>query len=186
MSMEIFLQGDIIAIQEEKQFGLSTTAAVAKNEPELRKFAIIDDDDDDGNDNDDAEEQQAELQATIGNHGGDFNNDGGSDCVNHHCILCRRSFPNLQLYKVHRRGSFHRYVELIQRKTIHAVYRHFTGHNCPRLKPLTAKEKRKMRWKPMSSSSSQNIYHDPTPLQIALKHKVSVFCLCFFHLCFYL
>lgn len=85
----------------------------------------------------------------------------------HHCLLCHRSFPSEDSYRIHIKGRFHRHLELTQRKTIHAMYRHFTGHICPRLRPLSAKERKKMKWKPRSANVN-HFYHEKTPLQIAL------------------
>ncbi|XKL59880.1 hypothetical protein PGB90_000896 [Kerria lacca] len=85
----------------------------------------------------------------------------------HHCLLCHRSYSTGELYYMHVKSKFHRHLELTQRKTIHALYRHFTGRICSRLRPLTAKERKKMKWKPRSANVN-HFYHQKTPLQIAL------------------
>lgn len=90
----------------------------------------------------------------------------------HHCLLCHRTYSSEELYQSHVKSRLHRHVELTQRKTIHAMYRYFTGHLCPRLQPLSPEERKKMKWKPRKTNVS-HFYHQKTPLQIAL--HVSIF-----------
>lgn len=92
----------------------------------------------------------------------------------HHCLLCHRSYSSGESYHMHVKSRFHRHLELTQRKTIHAMYRHFTGQMCPRLRPLSAKERKRMKWKPRSANVN-HFYHEKTPLQIALHVSTLLF-----------
>ncbi|CAD1470409.1 unnamed protein product, partial [Heterotrigona itama] len=52
-----------------------------------------------------------------------------------YCNLCERWFPTTSRHRRHLAGYQHRYMELTQRKSIHALFILFTGKPCPRLLP---------------------------------------------------
>ncbi|XP_076621730.1 uncharacterized protein LOC143342116 [Colletes latitarsis] len=52
-----------------------------------------------------------------------------------YCNLCERWFPTTSRHRRHLAGYQHRYMELAQRKSIHALFILFTGKPCPRLLP---------------------------------------------------
>ncbi|XP_043525038.1 uncharacterized protein PF11_0213-like isoform X1 [Frieseomelitta varia] len=52
-----------------------------------------------------------------------------------YCNLCERWFPTTSRHRRHLAGYQHRYIELTQRKSIHALFILFTGKPCPRLLP---------------------------------------------------
>nr|XP_034178542.1 uncharacterized protein LOC117603465 isoform X1 [Osmia lignaria]XP_034178552.1 uncharacterized protein LOC117603465 isoform X1 [Osmia lignaria] len=52
-----------------------------------------------------------------------------------YCNLCERWFPTASRHRRHLAGYQHRYMELTQRKSIHALFILFTGKPCPRLLP---------------------------------------------------
>ncbi|XP_017887111.1 uncharacterized protein LOC108629154 isoform X2 [Ceratina calcarata] len=52
-----------------------------------------------------------------------------------YCNLCERWFPSTERHRQHLIGYQHRYMELSQRKSIHALFILFTGKPCPRLLP---------------------------------------------------
>ncbi|KZC13520.1 hypothetical protein WN55_05072 [Dufourea novaeangliae] len=52
-----------------------------------------------------------------------------------YCNLCERWFPTTSRHRRHLAGYQHRYMELTQRKSIHALFILFTGRPCPRLLP---------------------------------------------------
>ncbi|XP_053974878.1 uncharacterized protein LOC128874296 [Hylaeus volcanicus] len=54
-----------------------------------------------------------------------------------YCNLCERWFPTTSRHLRHLAGYQHRYMELTQRKSIHALFILFTGKPCPRLLPAT-------------------------------------------------
>lgn len=52
-----------------------------------------------------------------------------------YCNLCERWFPTTSRHRRHLAGYQHRYMELTQRKSIHALFILFTGKPCPKLLP---------------------------------------------------
>lgn len=86
----------------------------------------------------------------------------------HHCMLCHLSYNSVEAYRLHLRSRFHHHLELMQRETVHALYRRFTGSPCPSLRPLSAKERKIMKWKPRNANVN-HFYHYKAPLQIALQ-----------------
>lgn len=57
-------------------------------------------------------------------------------------------------------------MERSQRRTIHTLFRMFTGADCPRLNPLTADDMQALDWLP-NDSGVIHFYHQATPLQVA-------------------
>lgn len=86
----------------------------------------------------------------------------------HHCLLCERSFPTAERYKLHLSGRTHRHLELTQRRTIHTLFSVFTGHNCPVLTPLSESELAGLKWFPVEPGTI-HFYHQATPLQRAVQ-----------------
>jgi len=86
----------------------------------------------------------------------------------HHCLLCERSFPTAERYKMHLSGRTHRHLELTQRRTIHTLFSFFTGHNCPVLTPLSESELAGLKWFPVEPGTI-HFYHQATPLQRAMQ-----------------
>jgi len=86
----------------------------------------------------------------------------------HHCLLCERSFPTAERYKMHLSGRTHRHLELTQRRTIHTLFSVFTGHNCPVLTPLSESELAGLKWFPVEPGTI-HFYHQATPLQRAMQ-----------------
>ncbi|XP_066599292.1 uncharacterized protein [Prorops nasuta] len=52
-----------------------------------------------------------------------------------YCTLCERWFPTAARHRRHLTGYQHRHTELVQRRTVHALFMLFTGRPCPRLLP---------------------------------------------------
>ncbi|XP_075214892.1 uncharacterized protein LOC142320799 [Lycorma delicatula] len=88
----------------------------------------------------------------------------------HHCMLCQRSFSSLTRHTMHIQSRSHRRLELLQRCTIHAMHRYFTGRDCPRLYPLTPAELKSFDWRP-NQPGCIHFYHHPSPLQLALQEN---------------
>ncbi|GFG40646.1 hypothetical protein Cfor_06683 [Coptotermes formosanus] len=86
----------------------------------------------------------------------------------HHCLLCERSFPTAERYKLHLSGRTHHHLELTQRRTIHTLFSIFTGHNCPVLTPLSESELAGLKWFPVEPGTI-HFYHQATPLQRAVQ-----------------
>lgn len=86
----------------------------------------------------------------------------------HHCLLCERSFPTAERYRLHLSGRTHRHLELTQRRTIHTLFSVFTGHNCPVLTPLSDSELAGLKWFPVEPGTI-HFYHQATPLQRAMQ-----------------
>ena len=57
-------------------------------------------------------------------------------------------------------------MERSQRRTIHTLFRMFTGADCPRLSPLTAADMEALDCLP-NDSGVIHFYHQATPLQLA-------------------
>ncbi|PNF26122.1 hypothetical protein B7P43_G04463 [Cryptotermes secundus] len=86
----------------------------------------------------------------------------------HHCLLCERSFPTAERYRLHLSGRTHRHLELTQRRTIHTLFSIFTGHSCPVLTPLSDSELAGLKWFPVEPGTI-HFYHQATPLQRAMQ-----------------
>lgn len=86
----------------------------------------------------------------------------------HHCMLCQRSFSSLNRHKMHVQSQSHQRLEQLQRCTIHAMHRYFTGRDCSRLYPLTPAELKSFDWRP-NQPGCIHFYHHPSPLQLALQ-----------------
>lgn len=61
-------------------------------------------------------------------------------------------------------------MERAQRRTIHTLFRMFTGSDCPRLNPLTPEETQSLDWLP-SDPGVIHFYHQATPLQLATEDR---------------
>nr|CAD7256592.1 unnamed protein product [Timema shepardi] len=86
----------------------------------------------------------------------------------HHCLLCQRTFPTLQRHQLHLSGHLHRHLETAQRRTIHTLFRLFTGNDCPALTPLSEEEASGVSWFP-AEGGAIHFYHQAPPLQIAVQ-----------------
>nr|CAD7585585.1 unnamed protein product [Timema genevievae] len=91
----------------------------------------------------------------------------------HHCLLCQRTFPTLQRHQLHLSGHLHRHLETAQRRTIHTLFRLFTGNDCPALTPLSEEEASGVSWFP-AEGGAIHFYHQAPPLQIAVQEGFNV------------
>ncbi|XP_015597462.1 uncharacterized protein LOC107268829 [Cephus cinctus] len=73
-----------------------------------------------------------------------------------YCTLCERWFPTAARHRRHLTGYQHRHTELIQRRTVHALFMLFTGSPCSRLQPANVVR-------------TDCLPGEPTPLQIAVQ-----------------
>nr|CAD7403379.1 unnamed protein product [Timema poppensis] len=89
----------------------------------------------------------------------------------HHCLLCQRTFPTLQRHQLHLSGHLHRHLETAQRRTIHTLFRLFTGNDCPALTPLSEEEASGVSWFP-AEGGAIHFYHQAPPLQIAVQDYI--------------